>query len=151
MVLCLGELPRRFLLLLFFVSFLYLHFIFVSLFNFWSSFCCCCSSFISRLLLPCHQHSTLASQAREGLHQLWALPRLLLIAFAFSSTASATVLSGRFLPTGVFYLTLLHRHFWLNLRLSRPPWEPAVLPWSLQGFILILETQTRPICLFDSQ
>ena len=37
------------------------------------------------------------------------------------------------------------------LRLSRLPWEPAVLPWSLQGFILILETQTRPICLFDSQ
>ena len=26
-------------------------------------------------------------------------------------TASATVLSGRFLPTGFFYLTLLHRHF----------------------------------------
>ena len=24
--------------------------------------------------LPCHQHSTLASQTREGLHQLWALP-----------------------------------------------------------------------------
>ena len=43
------------------------------------------------------------------------------------------------------------RHFWHNLLLSRPPWEPAVLPWSLQGFILILETQTRPICLFDSQ
>ena len=59
--------------------------------------------------LPCHQHSTLASQAREGLHQLWALPRprLLLIAFSFSSTANATVLSGHFLPTGVFYLTLL--------------------------------------------
>ena len=37
------------------------------------------------------------------------------------------------------------------LHLSRPPWEPAVLPWILQGFILILETQTQPICLFDSQ
>ena len=59
--------------------------------------------------LPSHRHSTLASQAREGLHQLWALPRprLLLIAFSFSSTANATVLSGHFLPTGVFYLTLL--------------------------------------------
>ena len=34
-------------------------------------------------------------------------PRLLSIAFSFSSTASATVLSGHFLPTGVFYLTLL--------------------------------------------
>ena len=69
--------------------------------------------------------------------------------FRYLLTASATVLSGHFLPTSVFYLTLLHRHF--NLRLSRPPWESAVLPWSLQGFILILETQTRPICLFDSQ
>ena len=43
------------------------------------------------------------------------------------------------------------RHFWHNLLLSRLPWEPAVIPWNLQGFILILETQTRPICLFDSQ
>ena len=54
-----------------------------------------------------HRHSTLASQAHEGLQQLWALPRLFLIAFSFSSTASATDLSGRFLPTGVFYFTLL--------------------------------------------
>ena len=57
--------------------------------------------------LPCHQHSTLASQTREGLHQLWALPQLLSVVFSFSSTASATVLSGHFLPTGIFYLTLL--------------------------------------------
>ena len=43
------------------------------------------------------------------------------------------------------------QHFWHNLLLSRPPWEPAVLPWSFQGFILIFETQTRPSSLFDSQ
>ena len=43
------------------------------------------------------------------------------------------------------------QHFWHNLFLSRPPWEPAVLPWSLQGFILVFKTQTRPSCLFDSQ
>ena len=42
-VLRLGEPPRRFLLLL--ISFLYLHFIFVPSFHFWSSFCCC-SSFV---------------------------------------------------------------------------------------------------------
>ena len=82
MVLCLGEPPGRFLLLLFI--------------HFCSSFCCCCSSFHFQATMPCY--------ACEGLHQLWALPRLLLIAFAFSSTASATVLSGdffthrRFLP-----------------------------------------------------
>ena len=51
----------------------------------------------------------------------------------------------RFLPYAPF------QHFWYNLYLSRPPWELAVLPWSLQDFILILETQTQPICLFHSQ
>ena len=30
-----------------------------------------------RATFPCHRHSTLASQAPEGLHQLWALPWLL--------------------------------------------------------------------------
>ena len=65
------------------------------------------SLFDFQATLPCHWHSTLASQTREGLHQLWALPRLLLIAFSFSSTASAMVLSGHFLPTSVFYFTLL--------------------------------------------
>ena len=45
----------------------------------------------------------------------------------------------------------LSQHFWHNLLLSRSAWEPTVLPWSLQGFILIFKTQTRPICLFDSQ
>ena len=57
--------------------------------------------------LPCHRHSTLGSKTRESLHQLWLLPWLLSIAFSFSSTVSATVLSGHFLPTGAFYLTLL--------------------------------------------
>ena len=42
-------------------------------------------------------------------------------------------------------------HFCRNLLLSRPPWEPAILLWSLQDFMLILETQTWPISLFDSQ
>ena len=103
MVLCLGEPLRRFLWR--WLSFWYLFYfcIFILLLF----FICRFPSFHFQATLPCHQHSTLASQAREGLHQLWALPRLLLIAFSFSSTASATVLSGHFLPTGVFYLTLL--------------------------------------------
>ena len=89
------------------------------------------SLFDFQATLPCHRHSTLASQTREGLHQLWALPWLLLIAFSFSSTASATVLSGHLLPIGVFYLTLLPNifgtfpTFWHNLLLSRFHWEPA--------------------------
>ena len=52
--------------------------------------------------------------------------------FRYLLTASATVLSGHFLPTGVFYLTLLpdifgtFPTFWHNLLLSRFHWEPAV-------------------------
>ena len=71
--------------------------------------------------------------------------------FRYLLTAWATVLSGHFLPTGVFLPYAPSYHFWHNLRLSRLPWEPAVIPWNLQGFILILKTQTHPICLFDSQ
>ena len=93
--------------------FIFVHFVvvgvhlssFVNVFHF-------VGSFDFQATLPCHWHSTLASQTREGLHQLWALPRLLLIAFSFSSTTSAMVLSGRFLPTAVFYLTLLT--FWAH-------------------------------------
>ena len=43
------------------------------------------------------------------------------------------------------------RHFWHNLLLLRLPWEREVIPWNLKGFILMFETQTRPICLFNSQ
>ena len=52
--------------------------------------------------------------------------------FRYLLTASATVLSGHFLPTGVFYLMLLPNifgtfpTFWHNLLLSRFHWEPAV-------------------------
>ena len=86
-----------------------------------------------------------------ALHQLWALPWLLSIALLFCHifTASATVLSGHFLCKGVFYLTLLP-HIWHNLLLSRLLWEPAVLPWRLQGLPLRFETQTQLICLFES-
>ena len=55
-----------------------------------------------------------------------------------------------FIHRQFFYLALLHRHF-NNLRELRFPWEPSVLPWGLQGFILILETQPRSRCLYDSQ
>ena len=155
MVLCLGEPPRRFLWCLVVV----LHFIFVSSFHFCISisfliFICRCSSFCRflhlnllfdiiphlsvdyrRVFTPVlyFQPSPSESDSRYFHFQL----------FRYFLTASATFLSRRFLPSAVFYLTLLHQHF--NLHLSRLPWEPAVLPWSLQGFILILETKTRPI------
>ena len=52
--------------------------------------------------------------------------------FRYLLTASAKVLSGHFLPTGLFYLTLLldifgtSQHFWHNLLLSKFHWELAV-------------------------
>ena len=71
-----------------------------------------------RATFPCHRHSTLASQAREGLHQLWALPWLLSVALRFPGFF-VTVLPralrfsvGISYPQAFFYLTLLHRHFW---------------------------------------
>ena len=56
-------------------------------------------------LSPCHQHSTMASQAREGLHQLWALPWLLSIALLLRH-----IFKWAFF-TRVFYLTLLSHIF----------------------------------------
>ena len=150
MVLCLGEPPRRFLWC---SSFHFLIFICRC-----SSFCCCCPSFKFHLLFDIIPHPSVdyhrvftpilyfqPSPSQNDSRYFHFQP------FRYLLTASATVLSRCFLPTGVFYPTLLHRHFLLNLRLSRPPWEPAVLPWSLQGFILILETQTRCIRFLDSQ
>ena len=102
---------------------------------------------------PCHRHSTLASETREDLHQLWTLPRLLSIAFSFSSTTSATVLSGHFLPTGVFYLTLLPNifgtflTFWHNLLLSKFCWEQTVTFLKVAGFHTDLRN-TDPAHLF---
>ena len=109
------------------------------------------SLFDFQATLPCHQHSTLASQTREGLHQLWALPRLLSIAFSFSSTASATVLSGHFFTYKRFLPYTPSRHFGTTCFYQGFTGSQQLLSWKLQGFILILKTQTRPICLFDSQ
>ena len=118
----------------------------------WSSFCCCYSSFVdvlhSHFLFNIIPHPSVdyrqvfrpilyfqPSPSQSDLRHFHFQP------FRYLLTASATVLSGHFLPTGVFYLTLL----------PRLPWELAIIPQNLQGFILILETQTWPICLFDSQ
>ena len=101
------------------------------------------SLFDFQATLPCHRHSTLASQTREGLHQLWALPWLLLIAFSFSSTASATVLSGHLLPIGVFYLTLLPNIFGKFLTFWHIPdilAQPAFIKVSLGATIYFLES-----------
>ena len=55
-----------------------------------------------RATFPCHRHSTLTSQTREGLHQLWAL-----YPGYFRLLSFCQVLRGCFLPTGGFYLAPL--------------------------------------------
>ena len=115
MVLCLGEPPKRFFVVA------DLHFIFVSSFHFWSSFCRC-SSFVdvlhSHLLFDIIPHPSVdyrrvftpisyfqPSPSPSDSRHFHSQP------FRYLLTARATVLSGHFLPTGAFYLTLLHRHF----------------------------------------
>ena len=53
---------------------------------------------------------------------------------------------------GFEWAFFIHRSFlpYAPSRHSRLPWEPAVLPWRLQGLPLRFETHTRPICLFES-
>ena len=109
MLLCLGEPPRRFLLLLIFISFLYLNFVVVlhlSMFFIHIYFS------TSALALPwaiagfLHPFYTFSPAHRRVIRDTFIFQP-----FRYLLTASATVLSGHFLPTGVFYLTLLHRHF----------------------------------------
>ena len=91
---------------------------FCSSFCCFCSFCCCCSSHCfstSSLTFPwtiprfLHPFYTFSPAHRRAIRDTFILsfPRSSLHSF----TASATVLSGHFLLTDVFYLTLLHRHF----------------------------------------
>ena len=76
--------------------------------------------------------------------------------FRHSFTASAMVLGGRFLPADVFYLMLLHRHFWhvfvTQMRAGKPLLGftpvPALIElslpadaWTLTSHIVV----TRPL------
>ena len=96
------------------------------------SFCWCCNFiwFLDYFAMSPALHPSFSDPWRSP--PAVSLPRLLSIAFSFSSTASAMVLSRHFLPTGVFYLTLLPNifgtfpTFWYNLLLSRFHWELAV-------------------------
>ena len=100
---------------------------------------CCCSSFLLLLFIHCFSMSSLtlpwifiAFNVIPHLsvdYYCWVFTPILYFQlspsqsdsrhfhfnlseiFFHSFTASATVLSGYFLPTGIFYLTLLHRHF----------------------------------------
>ena len=62
---------------------------------------------------PCHQHSTLASRAHKGLHQLWALPWLLSVALLLPGfflrvlRRALRFWAGVFYPQAFFCLELL--------------------------------------------
>ena len=77
--------------------------------------------------------------------------------FYYLLTTSSIILSGHFLLIGIFYLTLLpnifgtSQHFGTTCFYQSFTGSQQLLSWKLQGFILIFETQTRSICLFDSQ
>ena len=142
MVLCLGEPPGRFLLLLFFI-----HFYSSFCCHFCSSFCCCCYSFHFQAALPPALHSGFSGPWRPP-QALSSTPITFDCLCFFIYREHYGFEWGFFYPQAFFTLcsfTDIFLHLW------RPPWELAVLPWSLQDFTLILQTQTQPICLFDSQ
>ena len=132
----------------------------------WSSFCCCYSSFIficrcfsfcCCIFISFPGYFTISPALHPGFSGPWKPPP------ALSSTPTTfgclffLIYRERygferaFFTHRCFLPYAPSRHFWRNLLLSRLPWELAVIPWNLQGFILILETQTQSICLFDSQ
>ena len=87
--------------------------------------CCCCFLFFTSLeVFTFPGYFSLPSALHAGFSGSWRPPPALSSTlatfgcftfsrfFRHSFTASATVLSVRFLPTDVFYLMLLHRHFW---------------------------------------
>ena len=141
----------------------------------WSSFCCCCYSSFANFIHIFFLTSSLTlpwTIARfldpfstfSPVHRRAICDTFIFQPFHYFLTASATVLSGHFLPTGVFYLTLLpnsfgtfptflahSRHFGTTCFHQAFTGSWQLLFWKLLGFILILETQIRPNCLFDSQ
>ena len=93
--------------------------------------CCCCFShwrFLRfRTTFLCHWHSTLASQAREGFHELWALPWLLSVALllpGFSFLPQALRFrAGIFYSQAFFTLHIFPRfliHFVTQVRAGTP-------------------------------
>ena len=123
--------------------------------HYFSIFLWCFSSFIAfrchpspfrELLLVFYTHFIFSAQliaecfTRVTFWPLWV--------FLLQFVAIATNLREPFSLWRDFYLTLLPE-IWHNLLLSRLPWEPAVLPWKLQGLPLSFKTQTWLICLFE--
>ena len=120
----------------------------------WCSSFCCCSS-------HCFSTSSLILQwTIAGVFTLHFIPSAQPTAEWFAALSFVQPLCSSceryrfewaYFTHRCFLPDTLSLHFWHNLLLPRPPRQLVVLPWNLQGFILILGTQTQPICLFDSQ
>ena len=133
----------------------------------WTLFCCCCySSFVdvfhSNFLFDIIPHPFVdyrqvfrpilyfqPSPSQSDLRHFHFQP------FRYLLTASATVLSGHFLPTGVFYLMLFpdifvtFPAFWHNLLLSRFHWELAATFLKVAGLHTDLQnTDLAHLCVW---
>ena len=148
MILCLGEPLRRFLWCWLLSSFCCCIFICRC-----SSFCCCSSHCFSTssLTLLWTNAGVFTPHFILSVQPIAECFAILSFVQPFRSCHKRYGLEWAFFTYRRFLPYAPSQNFWRNLLLSRTPREPAVLPWSLQGFILIFETQTRPICLFDSQ
>ena len=147
MLLCLGEPPRKFLWcccsFLIFILLLYLHFVVVLRLSF---FFIHIFFSMSSLTLPWtippgfYSHFILSAQRIAE----W------FVTLSYSTIALSSCREGY----GLEWAFFTHRHLFPLLSFTdiltcvlRYRW---VFPYSLQGLILILETQARPIYLFDS-
>ena len=150
MLLCLGEPPVSFLVVRCWLQ-LFIHFLIIISFLI---FICRCSSFTFAF----RHHPSPFRGLSPGFYTHFILSAQPIAEWFAKLSFSTIPLSSYLERYGFEWAFFTHRRFlpygpsptfWL--RFSSLPWEPAVLPWSLQVFILILETQTQHICLFDSK
>ena len=129
----------------------------------WSSFCCCCCcsfvvSLYSHFLFDIIPHSSV--DYRQVFRPiLYFQPRPSqsdLRHFHFSTIPSSSYrehygFEWAFFTHRRFLPYVPSQHFGITCFYQGFAGSWQLLSWNLQGFILILETQTWPICLFDSQ
>ena len=128
----------------------------------WSSFCCCCSSFV--VFLYSHFLFDIIPHPSVDYHQVFR-PILYFQPSPWQSDSrhfhySTIPLSSYRKCYGFEWVFFTHRcflpytpswHFGTTCFYQGFTGNRQILSWKLQGFILIFETQTWHICLFDSQ
>ena len=128
----------------------------------WSSFCCCYSSFVdvlhSHFLFDIIPHPSvdyrqvfrpiLYFQPSPSQSDLWHFH---FSTIPLSSYRERYGFEWAFLTHRCFLPYAPSQNFGTTCFYQGFAGSRQLLSWKLQGFILLLETQTRPICLFDSQ